>query len=192
MPMPRLTTALASSSSAARRAMILRSPISRGCSVLMGTRISPAKRGGVELGEGLHVILAPLGDHHAIDHNAGNLDLPRVQAATFGDALDLHDDPPAGIVSCHSYGKRFQSERLALHRDVAIGISCGAAHDGNVDRESAVEKILCPVELHQADEVGGCAGVELAAAVPWIGKRVEPDLASGGRVCRQRCLGRDG
>ena len=43
MPMPRLTTALASSSSAARRAMILRSSISSGCSVLIGTRISPAK-----------------------------------------------------------------------------------------------------------------------------------------------------
>ena len=41
MPMPRLTTALASSSSAARRAMILRSPISSGCKVLMGTRVSP-------------------------------------------------------------------------------------------------------------------------------------------------------
>ncbi len=43
MPMPRLTTALASSSSAARRAMILRSSISSGLSVFMGTRISPAK-----------------------------------------------------------------------------------------------------------------------------------------------------
>ena len=41
MPMPRLTTLLALSSSAARRAMILRSLIGIGASELTGTRISP-------------------------------------------------------------------------------------------------------------------------------------------------------
>ena len=30
---------------------------------------------GVELGEGLHVVLPPLGDDHAIDHDAGDLHL---------------------------------------------------------------------------------------------------------------------
>ena len=43
MPMPRLTTALARSSSAARRAMILRSPIAIGATAAAGTRSSPAK-----------------------------------------------------------------------------------------------------------------------------------------------------
>ena len=42
-PMPRLTTPFACSSSAARRAMILRSLIGIGVSELTGTRISPAK-----------------------------------------------------------------------------------------------------------------------------------------------------
>ena len=41
MPMPRLTTLLALSSSAARRAMILRSLIFIGGIELMGARISP-------------------------------------------------------------------------------------------------------------------------------------------------------
>ncbi len=45
MPMPRLTTALGLSSSAARRAMILRSERSIGLSPLIGTRISPANAG---------------------------------------------------------------------------------------------------------------------------------------------------
>jgi hypothetical protein len=42
MPMPRFTTALAVSSSAARRAMILRSLIGIGAIADMGTLISPA------------------------------------------------------------------------------------------------------------------------------------------------------
>ncbi len=43
MPMPRFTTALRGSSSAARRAMTLRAERGMGGSVVMGTRISPAK-----------------------------------------------------------------------------------------------------------------------------------------------------
>ena len=46
----------------------------------------------IVLGEGLHVVLAPLGDDHAIDQDAGDLDLARVEAAALGDALDLDDD----------------------------------------------------------------------------------------------------
>ena len=42
MPMPRLTTALRPSSSAARRAITLRALMGIGTSVLAGTRISPA------------------------------------------------------------------------------------------------------------------------------------------------------
>ena len=41
MPMPRLTTLLAASSSAARRAMTLRSFSAIGATPLVGTRISP-------------------------------------------------------------------------------------------------------------------------------------------------------
>ena len=43
MPMPRLTTALGRSSSAARRAMNLRSFSGIGATLAAGTRISPAK-----------------------------------------------------------------------------------------------------------------------------------------------------
>ena len=175
MPMPRLTTAFASQLE--RRAPgddlalahLQRLQRAHGHAHLAG------KGGGVELGEGLHVILAPLGDDHAIDQDAGDLDLARVQAAALGDALDLHDDAPAGVVRGHGDRERLQRQRLALHRDVAVGIGGGAAHDGDVDRKRAVEEILRPVDLHQADEVGGRAGVELAAAVPRIGERVEAD-----------------
>ena len=45
----------------------------------------------------------------------------------------------------------------------------------DVDRKRAVEQILRAVDLHHADEVGGRAGVELAAAVARIGEGVETD-----------------
>ncbi len=45
MPMPRLTTAFACNSIAARRAMIFRALIAMGRSESCGTRISPAKAG---------------------------------------------------------------------------------------------------------------------------------------------------
>ena len=45
IPMPRLVTAWGTSSMAARRAMIFRSPMGRGARESRGTRISPEKAG---------------------------------------------------------------------------------------------------------------------------------------------------
>ena len=107
--------------------------------------------------------------------DARDLDLTRVQAAALGNTLDLHDNAAPGVVRGHGDGQRLQRQRLALHRDVAVGIGGGAAHDADIDRKCAVEQILLPVDVHQADEVGGRPVVELAAAVPGIGKRIEAD-----------------
>ena len=72
--------------------------------------------------------------HHAIDQDAGDFDLTRVQGAALGQPLDLDDHHPAGIARRHGQGQHFQGQRLALHGDVALGVRGGAAHDGHVDR----------------------------------------------------------
>ena len=174
MPMPRLTTALALSSSAARRAMILRSLISIGAIEVIGTRISPANAG---LNGSANVCMWYSGfsaTHHAVDEDAGDLDLARVERAAVGDALDLHDDEAAGVARGHGDGERLQRQRLALHRDVAVGVGGGAAHDGDIDREGLVEEVLLAVDLHQPHELVLARGVDLAAAVARIGEGAEP------------------
>ena len=51
-----------------------------------------------------------------------------------GDPLDLHDDDAAGIARGHRDRQRFERQRLLLHRDVAVGVGGGAAHDRDIDR----------------------------------------------------------
>ena len=127
--------ALASSSSAARRAMILRSSHLQRLQRVHRARGSRRRSRRSRAREGLHVILRPLGDDDAVDQDARDLHLPRIQAAALGDALDLRDDEAAAVVRGHGDGQRLQRQRLALHGDVAVGIGGGAAHDADIDRE---------------------------------------------------------
>jgi hypothetical protein len=100
----------------------------------------------------------------AVDQNARNLDLARVEAATLGDALDLDDDDAAGVVRGHGDRQHLEREGFFFHRDVAVGIGGRAADDPDVDRERLVEEVLDAADGHQLDELLGRAGVELAAA----------------------------
>ena len=137
MPMPRLTTLLAFSSKAARRAMILRSLIAIGGSE-PARRPDLAAEGGIVLrAEGLPVVLG-LGDDDAVDQNARYLHLARVEAAALGDALDLGDDDAARIVRRHRDGERLERQRLLFHGEIAVGVAGGGADDPDVDRESLV------------------------------------------------------
>ena len=56
-----------------------------------------------------------------------------------GDALDLGDDDAAGVARGHGDGKHLQGQRLALHGDVALRVSGGAAYDADINRERLVE-----------------------------------------------------
>jgi len=47
------------------------------------------------------MVMFRTGHHHAIDKDAGNLDLPRVKRAALGNALDLGDDQTSAIVRGH-------------------------------------------------------------------------------------------
>ena len=111
----------------------------------------------------------------AIDQDAGDLDLPRVERAALGDPLDLHDDDAARVARRHRDGQRLERERLLLHRDVAVGIGGGSAHDADIDRECPVEEKLLAVDLDQPDQILRGACVDLAAAVARIDEGAEPD-----------------
>ena len=177
MPMPRLTTALRVSSSAARRAITLRAPSGSGASVLIGTRISPANAALYCVTIGLHVVLGSLGDDDAVDQNAGHLDLARVERAALGEPLDLRDDDAAAVVRRHRDRQRLERQRLALHRQVAVGVGGGRADDPDLDRERLVEQDFLAVDLEQPHQVVAGRRVDLAAAVARIDEGAEADPA---------------
>ena len=138
--------------------------------------------GAVGLAEGLHVVFGLLGDHHAVDQNAGYLDLPRVQRAALGNAFDLNDDRAAGIARRHGDRLGLEGQRLLLHGDVAVGIGGGAADDADVDREGLVEEVFLAVDLHQADDVPGRLLVQLATAEAGVDEGAEADPGDGARL----------
>ena len=183
MPMPRLTTLLGISSSAARRAMILRvAHRHRRDRAHLHPDLAGERR-AVGLGERLPVILGT-GDDDAVDQDARDLDLARVEAAPLGDALDLDDDDAAGVVRGGGDGEHLQREGLLLHRDVAVGIGGRAADDPDIDRERLVEQVVGAADRHQLDDVLGGARVELAAAEARVDEGAQPDARELARLVR--------
>ena len=73
--------------------------------------------------------------HDAIDQDARDVDLARIEQVRSRDALDLRDDEAAGVLGRHGGGEIVQRQRLALHGDVAVRIAGGAADERDVDRE---------------------------------------------------------
>ena len=152
----------------------------------------------VRLGEGLLVVVGFLGHHDAIDEDAGDLHLPRVQGSELADALDLDDDHAARIVGRHGDRQRLQSERLPLHGDVAVGVGGRAPDDADVDGEGLVEEILLPADGGELDQVLLGDAVELAAAVAGIDEGAKADARdlrrlAGGDVAeevRENALGK--
>jgi hypothetical protein len=53
------------------------------------------------------VVVLRLREHDAVDENAGDLHLPRVEAAALGDALDLRNHQTAAVVSGHGDRQHF-------------------------------------------------------------------------------------
>ena len=150
-----------------------------------------AGEGGAEgLGEGLLVVLGLLGDDHAVDHHAGHLHLPRRQRMRVGHALDLRDDDAAGVARGHRDGQRFERERLALHRQVAVGVGGGGADQRDVDRKGLVEQVLVAVDFHQAHELLLRLLIDLPTAEARVDEGAQAHLAqvarlAGGDVAEQ-------
>ena len=130
--------------------------------------------GAVGGGEGLVVILrAGLDD--AVDEDAGDLDLARVEGTPLGDPLDLDDHQSTGIVGGHGNGHPFEGQGFAFHGDIPVRVRGGATDDRDVDRESLVEEVFLAADRHQFDEVFGGFPIELAAAETRIHEGAEAD-----------------
>ena len=142
----------------------------------------PGKGRAVLFAEGLHVVFGLFSHHDAIDQNAGNFYLPRVQRATLGDAFDLHDDDAAGVARRHRDGLRFQRQRLLLHGDIAVRIGRRAANDADIDREGLVEQVFLAVDFHDPNEVVCRHLVQLAAPKTRIDKRPQTNAGNRARL----------
>ena len=110
-------------------------------------------------------MLGLLRHDHAIHQHTRNLDLPRVERATLGDALHLDDHDPAGIVGGHCNRQRFQGQRLLLHGDIAVAVGRRAAYDSDVDGKRLVEQHFPSAERHQFHHVFTGARIQLAPAL---------------------------
>ena len=120
-----------------------------------------------------------LGDDDAVDEDARDFHLARVQRAGFGDALDLGDDDAAAVARGHGDGLALKGEGFLLHGDVAVLVGGGAADDADADREGLVEKVFLAVDLHHAHQVPGGAAVDLAAAEARVDEGAEADPGDG-------------
>ena len=142
----------------------------------------PRESGAIGLAEGLHVVLGPLRDYHAIDQDPGDLDLPGVEAMAVGKALDLGNDEATRIMDGHGDSLGLQRQGLALHGDIALRVGGGAANEADLDREGLVKQILIAVDLHQAhqiDAAGEGPVVELAATQAGIDEGAQADPRQG-------------
>ena len=110
------------------------------------------------------MVVGLFGDDDMVDQNAGNLDLAWVERTALGNAFDLDDHRPAGIMRSHGNRHRLQRQRFLLHGHVAVRIGGGAADDADIDRERTVEKVFLAIDLFEFDEVALGDLVDLAAA----------------------------
>jgi hypothetical protein len=120
-------------------------------------------------------------DHHAVDEDARDLHLPRIETAALGEAFNLHDDDPVGVADRHGNRERFERQRFPFHGDVALGVRRRAADDAHRDREGLVEEELFASNLQEFDQILRGAGVDLSAAKARIDESPEADA---GQVAR--------
>ena len=142
--------------------------------------------GGVVGGPVRLSVRAFRGEDHAVDQYARNHDSPGVERAARGDPLHLGDNEPVRVSCGHRGRLCVEHERLALHRDVAVGIGRRTADQRNVDRERLVEKPLLAIDVHHAHEFFGRARVDPSAARPGIDKRPQSHLRQRSRAMRRR------
>ena len=185
MPMPRLTTLLGRSSSAARRAMILRSDIGMAAIDEAGTRISP--------------------------ENAALYGSPNVCMWYSGfSATTTQSTRIPGIFTCRGLSDPRSAMRstctmtmppelraaIAIARPSSVSASrsivmlpSGSAVVPRITPtligKRAIEKVLLVAERHQRDEILGRRGVDLAAAEARIDERAEPHPRQVSRLARR-------
>ena len=102
------------------------------------------ERRAVRLGERLPMILRPSATTTQSTRMPGILTWRGLRLPRSAMRSTCDDDDAAGVVRRHGDGEHFQRERLAFHRDVAVGIGGRAADDPDVDRERLVEQVVVP------------------------------------------------
>ena len=107
----------------------------------------------------------------------GTLTWRGLQRAAFGDALDLRDDDAAAVARRGGDRQRLERQRLALHREVAVGIGRRRADDRDIDRERLVEQALLTAEVAQLDQLLGGALVHPSAAEARVDEGAQADPA---------------
>ena len=135
-----------------------------------------ANRRGCRRSPKVCVVVLGLGDDDAVDQDAGDLDLARMERAALGDALDLHDHHAAA--SCARPSRSTALSSVSASRSIVMLPSGSAVVPRmmrDVDRERLVEQVLLAADRHQRHQVVGGAGVELAAAVARIDEGAEAD-----------------
>ena len=142
--------------------------------------------GGVVGGSVRLSVRAFRGEYHAVDQYARNHDSPGVKRPARGDPLHLGDNEPVRVSCGHRGRLCIEHERLALHRDVAVGIGRGTANQRHIDRKRLVEKPLLAIDVHHAHEFFGRARVDPSAARAGIDKRPHSHLRQRSRAMRRR------
>ena len=115
-------------------------------------------------------------DHDQVDQHAGDLHLLRRQRAAQRHALDLGDHDAAGVARGLRHRDHLAEHRLMLHRDVAVLVGGGAAHQRDVDMEGLEEQIFLAVDRREFDEVFGRPFALPAAAMARIDEGVQADM----------------
>ena len=116
-------------------------------------------------------------DHDAIHQYCGNLDVAGVQAAAFGQALDLNDDDPAGVVNGGRDGQYLQGQRFLFHGDITVRVRGRPTNQGNIDRESLIKEVFFAADGHQFDDILGGQSVHFAATEAGIDESPQTYLA---------------
>ena len=139
---------------------------------------------------GLPVIFRP-GNDDAVDENPGDLHVARVQGAAVGNALDLDNDNPAGVLCRHGNREHLERHRLALHRDVAVHVGRRAPEKRHLYGHRPVSQVLLAVKGDDFDEVFLCHRVDLPPAESRVDEGPECRRSKSsvvyGRQCRETC-----
>ena len=124
-----------------------------------------------------------LASHHdAIDEDARNLHVLRLDRSLRDDALDLRDDDAAVVVRGHRLRQVVEQSAIPLHADVAERVGARAADERDVDRRRLVEQPLLAFDFDELDDVVRRDVVDLAAAESRIDVRMEADLGEKARA----------
>ncbi len=117
--------------------------------------------------------------HHAVDQDAGDLDLPCGEGPLLRDPFDLHDHKAARILRRCRNGIGLKCERLLFHGHIPVRVRSGTPDDPHIDGKRFICKIFFPVKIDKLDEILLCAAVDLASAEPRVHIGLQPDRRDG-------------